>query len=722
MSSENLFDKSQEFRDVDFIAWCKSKKIKNLKCLYGHKVKKLGFKDSPIIYLDLGDERETLDRIHSYDIRVYLWQHSALLGAWLDIDIPDEKEVFLLSKLFPTPTFLIETGRHYAFLWDVENDEEEFWTEQQYNEIRDLLCKILEEKYPNLAHENRSKTINNACVRPPQSWNSKSKTEVKWFKIGPTYKRTKFIEDLLFCCPQGDTKSEPKLQECSISSPPLPQSPCGLINALWENFHDLKYEGWRLLSYDAILRKKEYEFLEKSKEWEKIHPDKVEQRPHYRLNYSAQELLSNTDDFPVCKTIAELPKDVLSEKFLHTKKFDFHPCETCVHKLSYRKPYKQQTKFILPPGYEIDENFNIRYKNEIVVKNFNIDSILIKKEGHYDKCIIVVKTSKSELSYVDFSSNQELISQFHLSSVSRFRKFFVEFETLNPHLTVRDWDFTGYNYIEGIWSILNLHYNKPKISPTFDLSVSGKEEDFKAILRDLVTIFTEGKDFHLAIPMCGGLNFLAPYQNTIAPAFLVEGPPETGKTLRGLLINFLIREPKMVDFSSLTRAFIQNELVKVKAFICIDEFKYEDRNSIEHLIALLNMSEKYTATRFYQSTYAPLILFSNSIKVLDDASARRIFHIKISERYLIEEYSKIYNEIVKRKCWGHLFRIANDLMKLKEISKLPFEIPDYYFAFYNHYLAFKSALEWWYVLTIFFDIKFIQKDDAITFLHENVPT
>jgi hypothetical protein len=728
---ENLFDKSQEFTLKDFITWCKSKKIKNLKCLYPYKVSKLGQKSkNPIVYLDI-DTQEALDRLNSYDIRIYLWQNAALLGAWLDIDLEDEAEVYNLSLLFPKPTFLIKTGRHFAFLWDIENDESEdgLWTEDEYNEIRNLLCKILEQKYPNLAAENRSKTIGNACIRPPESWNSKSNTQVKWYKIGESYKKSKFLEDLIFCVPQGEKKGI-SIEDTSFITPttssspipPLPPSPCGLINFLWENFSDLKYEGWRLLSYDAILRKKENEFLEKSKEWEKIHPDKVQQRPQYRLHYSAQELLSNSDDFPSCKTIAELTEDMLSERFLHTIKFNFHPCNTCPHRLSYRKPHRQQAKFSIPDGYEIDTNFNIIYKNEIIAKNFNIDSILIKRESHYDKCIIVVKTGKSELAYVDLASNQELISQFRVSSVSRFRKFFAEFENLNPHLVVRDWGFSGYHPQEKVWSILNLHYNTPKVSSTFDVSCEGNFEDWKAIFRDLVSIMTENKDFFLAIPLGGGLNFLAPFQNTIAPAYLLEGQPETGKTLRGLLINFLIRAPKIVDFSSLTRAFIQNELVKIKAFICIDEFKYEDRNSIEHLIALLNMSEKYTASRFYQSTYAPLILFSNSVKILDEASARRIFHMKISEPFLIEEYSSLYNEILKRRCWGHLYKIADDLIKLKETLELPFEIPRYFFAFHNHYLAVKSSLEWWYALCKYFDLKFITKEDVIQFLQENVPT
>jgi hypothetical protein len=724
---EMSFDKSQEFTGKDFIAYCRSKKIKNLKCLYPYKIKKLGQDEkSPIVYLDI-DKEETLDRLKSYDIRVYLWQHASILGAWLDIDLKDEVEVYNLSLLFPRPTFIIETGRHFAFLWDVENDESEdgLWTENEYNEMRNLLCKILEQKYTNLAKENRSKTISNALIRPPGSWNSKSNTQVRWFKIGDKYTKSKFLEDLIFLIPQGEKKGK-SIEDTSFITttspiPPLPPSPCGLINFLWDNFYDLKYDGWRLLSYDAILRKKENEFLEKSKEWEKIHPDKVQQRPQYRLNYSAQELMTNSDDFSSCKTIAELTEDMISEKFLHTIKLNFHPCDACPHRLSYRKPYKQQSKFSIPEGYEINENYDIKYKNELLAKNFNIDSILIKRDSHYDKCIIVVRTGKSELAYVDFASNQELISQFRVSSVPRFRRFFAEFESLNPHLVVRDWGFSGYHPQEKIWSILNLHYNTPKISPTFDVSCEGKVEDWIAILRDLVSIMTENKDFFLAIPLAGGLNFLAPYQNTIAPAYLIEGQPETGKTLRGLLINFLIREPKMVDFSSLTRAFIQNELVKIKAFICIDEFKYEDRNSIEHLIALLNMSEKYTASRFYQSTYAPLILFSNTVKILDEASARRIFHMKIPEPFLIEEYSSLYNEILKRKCWGHLYKITEDLKKLKETLKLPFEIPRYYFAFYNHYLAVKSALEWWYVLCKFFDLKYITKEDVISFLQENVP-
>jgi hypothetical protein len=664
----------KEFKDWDFLNWCRSKGLNSLRIIW---------KNKDDITLKLNEE--ALDRIHSYDIFVYLWQDGSPLGICLDVN-KDVKEAYKLSLKLPTPTFVIvakedkENKEVLSFFWDIEDR----LSEQDYEQISNLL----REKFPNLALSNK--------FRPPNSWESYFNSEIVWLKVGESYSKDTFLQHLnYFLAPLPEKEEKEKEEEIPTK--------CQLIENLYSlPFSELKDFALEFLSYDAIINNKEHIFQRKCID-SKIHPSP----------YLQKALLQNSqDNIPSCRIIASLSKDELDDLF--GNKFDSHPCENCYFNFSLRKPFYQFKKLTIPKGY-IEENGIIREKKTetTIAYDFDVDSILEIKENRSLNTKIVARKGR-ELQYIDFASGKEILSSFKTPYVKKFREFIAEFISKNKHLIIHQKGYSGYDFETKTWNILNLHYTEPRISETLDISKKGKQEDFISILKDIVSLMTENKDFYLAIPLCGALNFLEKPSDP-APAYLISGLPETGKTLRLSLINFLVRYPKPLDFTTISEAFIKSQLPKIKAFICVDNVSDNKRKYAERLTILLNLNE-------ISSSYIPLILASSKIKNYNHKS---ILHLKIEEKNdeLLEEYSKILQKILHLPCYGHLFKISNDLCQIKQMSNLPIEINPNLFSFKSNYMAFKSALHWWHSLCSYLDVNFnITQEDIMNFINENFST
>ncbi len=664
----------KEFTNYDFLNWCRSKGLNSLR-IWKYK------KD---IKLDLNDEKNLIDYLYSYDVFVYLFQDFPL-GICLDVNT-DEKEAYKLYLKLPTPTFVIVAREKYvekakvkvlSFFWDIEDR----LSEQDYEQI----CNLLREKFPNLSDK----------FRPPNSWVYDSNYEIVWLKVGESYSKDTLLQLLnsLASFPEKEEKEKEK---------EIPTK-CQLIENLYSfSFSELKDFALEFLSYDAIINHKDHIFQRKCIA-SKIHPSPYLQKAFFNLQ-------NRQDNIPSCRTFASMSTDELEDLFLSNSKFDSHPCETCYFNFSLRKPFYQFKKLTIPKDYEIDDKGNIKEKGKIIARNFFIDSFLniIYEKPSFK---IVIREGR-ELRYVDFASSKE-ISSYFLSSAKKFREFILQLSTQNEYLEVYQKGFSGYDFASKTWNILNFHYTKPIVSDKLDVSIKGKKEEFISILKDIVSLMTENKDFYLGIPLGGALNFLSP-SNT-APAYLISGLSETGKTLRLSLINFLVRYPKPLDFTTISEAFIKSQLPKIKAFICIDNVSDSNRKYAERLTILLNLNE-------IASSYIPLILASSKIKNYNHKS---ILHLKIEEKNdeLLEEYSKILRKILHLPCYGHLYKISNDLCQIKNLSKLPFEINPNLFSFQSNYVAFKSALEWWHSLCAYLDVKFnITQEDIMNFINENFST
>jgi hypothetical protein len=664
----NMFS-GKEFKDWDFLNWCRSKGLNSLRIIW---------KNKDDITLKLNEE--ALDRIHSYDIFVYLWQDGGALGVCLDVN-KDVKEAYKLSLKLPTPTFVIvakedkENKEVLSFFWDIEDR----LSEQDYEQISNLL----REKFPNLASK----------FRPPKSWVGYFNSEIVWLKVGESYSKDTFLQHLnyfLAPLPEKEEKEE------------IPTK-CQLIENLYSlPFSELKDFALEFLSYDSIINKKEHIFQRKCID-SKILPSP----------YLQKALLQNRqDNIPSCRIIASLSKDELDDLF--GSKFDSHPCENCYFNFSLRKPFYQFKKLTIPKGYEIDDKGNIldKEKDKVIACKFFIDSFL--KINYEKPSFKIVIREGRELRYVDFASPKE-ISSYFLSSAKKFREFILQLYNQNEYLEVYEKGFSGYDFASRTWNILNFHYTKPRVSDTLDVSIKGKKEDFISILKDIVSLMTENKDFYLGIPLGGALNFLSP--SDTPPVYLLTGLPETGKTLRLSLINFLVRQPQPLNFTTISEAFIKSQFHKIKAFICIDNVSDGNRKSADRLTTLLYLNETSPHT-----SYIPLILASTKIK---KTSNKRLLHLKIEEKNdeLLEEYSKILQKILHLPCYGHLFKISNDLCQIKQMSKPPIEINPNLFSFKSNYMAFKSALDWWHSLCSYLDVNFnITQEDIMNFINENFST
>lgn len=671
----------------DFLKWCRQEK--KLKYLLIHK------SDNEKIPLLKSDDEKIISHLFSYDVFVYLLQEDSSFGICLDIDL-DEKEAYKLSLKLPTPTFVIVSKEEkkikkiLSFLWDIEDLSS---SEEEYQKILDLLCNTLQRKFPEIANKNKSIIIKEAKIRTPESW-TKSNEQVKWLKTGQSYKKDDFIKILTELSNEEKELFPDKF---------IPPDKCNLIEKLWE-FSSLKELGWKLLSYDAIINKKEGKFQRKCIDL-KINPSPI-------LINAFYDLENFQDNIPSCRNIASLSKDELDDLFLSNSNFDSHPCENCYFNFSLRKPYFQFKKPTIPKEY-LEENGIIREKKteKTIAYDFDVDSILQIKENGFLSIKIVARKGR-ELQYVDFANAKEILYSFKTPSVKKFREFIAEFISKNKHLLIHQKAFSGYDFETKTWNILNLHYDKPRVS-NLDVSVKGKTDEFISILKDIVSLMTENKDFYLGILMGGALNFLLPSDDS-APAYLISGASETGKTLRLSLINFLVRYPKPLDFTTISEAFIKSQLPKIKAFICVDNVSDSKKKYAERLTILLNLNE-------ISSSYIPLILASSKIKNYNHKS---ILHLKIEEKNdeLLEEYSKILQKILHLPCYGHLFKISNHLCQIK-MSNPPIEINPNLFSFKSNYMAFKSALHWWHSLCSFLDVNFnITQEDIMNFINENFST
>jgi hypothetical protein len=666
----------KEFNDQDFLNWCRSKGLNSLR-IFKERDKKLP--------LDFNKNLVLLDYIYSYDIFVYLLQDFPL-GICLDVNTENEKEAYKLSLKLPTPTFVIVAKDLYtnpkkkkvlSFFWDIDN-----LSEQDYEQI----CNLLREKYPRFVLSNK--------FRPPNSWDKETNSEIVWLKVGESYSKDSFIQLLNDLASQEEKEEE------------IPNK-CNLIENLYSfSFSELKDFALEFLSYDAIINKKEHIFQRKCID------SNIKPYPYFQK--ALFNLQNRQDNIPSCKTFASMSTDELQDLF--GSKFDSHPCENCYFNFSLRKPFYQLKKLTIPKDYEIDDKGNILDKEgKVIACKFFIDSFLtINYEKPSTK--IVIRDGR-ELHYVDFASSKEICSYF-LASPKKFREFILQLITQNNFLEVYEKGFSGYDFTSKTWNILNLHYTKPKVADTLDVSIKGKLDDFISILKDIVSLMTENKDFYLGIPLGGALNFLSPTTDT-PPAYLISGLSETGKTLRLSLINFLVRYPKPLDFTTISEAFIKSHFPKIKAFICVDNTTDSNRKSADRLTTLLYFNEISP----YPS-YIPLILASSN-KIKNPSKNKRLLHLKIEEKNyeLLEEYSKILQKIIRLPCYGHLSKISNHLCQIKQMSKLPLEINPNLFSFHSNYVAFKSALEWWHSLCSYLDVNFnITQEDVMNFISENFET
>jgi energy-coupling factor transporter ATP-binding protein EcfA2 len=616
---KNLFGKEIEEIGVD--EWCDvMKKWKRLWIRFGKDGRnELGKFEVEELRGLLGSKVGLLDNARFYlcnaiegqkDGKMVFKDRGDVIGVWLDID----RDIEIVRKIYeklPQATFLVFTGRWWALVWLLEDGIYEKGKRDDFEDLRDLMLELIDDD--EIKKEMKAKHITNAMVRVINTKNTKTGELVKWFRIGKIWKvedlKKELIERGAVLGKRQEEQVERQRQEqekTSISISTTTKIPnclnhCGLAKFLWSNFDDgLKYEGWRLLSYFAVLNKDfRREFEIRSKEWEKFYPERVEQTTEQRLKISERDLQKGGGFF-YCSTISEL-KDL---GIFHYR-LDFHPCNECPFRNYNRRPYEL---YSIPEGYELKGNVLYKGSREIAV-DFDLNKIeKIVISDDYENMWIFVRDDDG-VKELNFEKENALRLFFGvLGNIQVFKDFLIKFIKENVHIIYKKPSFSGYD--GGVWRILWRDYFTAVVSENFDLSQRGDENKWKSEWFNICDFVIREKDVITALLVGNALRFLKRDYWGFAPAIVLLGDRGSGKTIRLKMINSLIRKPTVVDYYQMTPAFLLNNIGKIRGFITIDEFLtsgQEDERTLA-LLGLLNISGKFTARAKYPENYNTILM------------------------------------------------------------------------------------------------------------------
>ena len=657
MGGMNEINLQKAFQNKDeFIEYLKKRGLTYVKVLYLEPRKINLLRDNVSLFL--------------YDIRIYLVQDNKLLWFWVDLDF-DFEEAMSYVEALPEPTFLVFTGRHYAILYELEDG-----VESDFDELKLLLLRSSPSE--KITFEMKSKTTKNAMIRPPFSLNSKTEKEVVWYRVGKSWITEKLKDEFLKIVKR---KEEEKKKEFSY----LPF--CNLAKECSANWDDLRYDGWRFLSYIAVLKKDfRGEFEEKSYDWELKH--KPDQTTDERLKYSEREVKENKIAFWYCSSIAKMDLDEIRGRFCTA--INEHPCSKCKYNQVRKLPFFQSEDFVFPDGFVVKDKM-LFYKDELWASKFKVKGIMkeVYDTGTEYYFIVEEEEKTQKVSINDLNALKNAF--FYYVNDKKFRDFLQSFISLNSHSVIVSHPFTGRDE-KGKWYIYNKDYFHLIVDEIWDCSISGKEEDFRELWSEIVKIVMDGGDYVFALMIGTALRFLYQQNYYLVPTLLVRGRTGAGKTLRGALLNTLVRKPQTQNFDAMTRAFILNNIPKIKSFLVLDEFSTFREDYEEILYHLINKAKRETEKgKFFQNT-SPMILMGESTRIRDFTAGlkRRIFEVELTNSVLNAGYVEIMKKIWERRCWGYLFALEKDIFSNLNLDT-NFVEPDE-FIFSEHFVFVNRAL------------------------------
>jgi hypothetical protein len=613
----------------------------------------------------LGELEERIDG----KIRIRKKGKGKVYAVWIDID-KDIKAVKGIYEKLPQATFLVFTGRHWALVWFLEDAIYE-GKRDDFEDLKNLMLGLIDDN--EIRQEMKSKHITNAMVRIPNTINSKTGNLVRWFKIGQIWKvedLKKELTDRGASLPLPQQKEEGGEEEEKV---PSFLNHCELAKFLAKNYdEDLRYEGWRFLSYFAVLDEETKEFfVRKSKEWERQNKDRVEQRTEKRLELSKKDI-EKGGGFFYCSTISNF--DVEDFQRFHYR-LNFNPCVECKFRDLNRRAWELLK---IPEGYELKNGRLYKGSKEIAV-DFDLSKIekIVISEEDWEEWIYV---KDGEITREFSLKNEEGLRTFFgiKGNFQNFRDFWTDFRKEHKHLIYRKPDFSGYK--DGVWKILWRDYFTPVVAENFDLSQRGDVEKWKTEWFNICDFVIREKDITTALMIGTALRFLKGDYWGFTPAIALLGEKGSGKTLRLKIINSLIRKPSVVDYHQMTSAFLSNYIGKIRGFITIDEFwttGVEDERTLS-LLGLLNISGKFTARGKYQENYNPILIAGEETSFRSwgkQGLNRRVLRLILrkDEEEKWKKYVDFYSQSLKvlEKNYGFLYEIAKKILRVEsEIMEL----------------------------------------------------
>ncbi len=571
-------------------------------------------------------------------ISFYLFQeidgHFYSKYIWFDLDREEEEVKRIFDKCMKNrilPNYVVETGRHYAFIYEFP-----YWLEK--NELLPyfyFLSAFVPHDHPSKMNEK------NAMIRPPSALNEKNEKNVNWIKIeGDKYNEFLWVPDPEFTLKSPPTHPPLFENEERILKTKKKFKPNEVIDKYVSNwkskvacklFHFLdqeemwrqhNYNAWRFLSY-FYARNDDKTFLLKSEIWE---GENKEQSPSYRFNRSKEELERGTDAFWICSNLSKMDKYELF-------KINENPCQNCVFSSVRKKAWEIDLSFTFDFSKYNRKGNSIFTNSTKIIEEFNPIAIFKEAWENYVEIFIIFE---HEGKYWKFSIDDAQLFHFLSAPTREAKEYIQRFIAQNANLVNTIDKYTG------IWNFKtnfkNKEYLYTRINEYADCEVSPNLT--KDEIPDLIKLIRKFIESDIYSALCLGFSLLPVLTNSHEwervnnPVLLLIGHTGVGKTLRAQIANALWRRPHHVfDFLSLTPAFIQKFLSFVKALLVFDEVSFlrsDERKDL--LYSLANRARKTTSTYSSPAFTSPLILTSelSKFKNIEELGLqRRIIQIYI---------------------------------------------------------------------------------------------
>jgi len=609
---------------------------------------------------------------------------------WLDFDKVSFEEIMrrirekggVLNEI--SPNFLVETGRGFHLIWSSEE------------EIKDtLLLSKLDLLHLKIATELGSdrQNIINWYSRIPFTINEKVRKRVRWYLLSEKFHSLNVVKELANqivnreeedgvvddTLLKSDIFNEMRVFQVDISNEDIQNifSFCSLLQRLEKDWEKHTYREWYLISviyalWSSVDKSKAEEFITKSLKWRGERKNKIIP-PEIQLKNTLNYIKKHGVLYPSCARLAS----------------EFNDCKKCIYKKTKYSVFGivkgEKFKYSVPDGYVMSGGWWAKVKKAkngeeeeyipIANRSFFIEKIekIISAEerisslkdvevrmkirsGEWDKVIEIRDENTQEIEWL-----------LELQSYSMFKQFVKDLLKANSGQIDELLRYSGINNFKE--NFLNKDYfTSFSRYKEIECETRGKSFEFWDLWRNEFENLDITSKILLGVSLAGGIVSSREFQNNslrIAPNVILLGRRGLGKTIRGMLVNSLWRNPsEFLYFPNTTEAFITNVLPVSKSFIFVDELMWSGEKDREKLLYnMVSLRGRKTAIQEFPSLYCSFLI-TGEIRNVDR------FAGGLERRYLVlimEEEEKKKNELIIRMLkklsdnYGFVWEFINNL-------------------------------------------------------------
>jgi len=608
---------------------------------------------------------------------------------WLDFDKISFDEIMrrirekggVLNEI--SANFLVETGRGFHLIWSSEE------------EINDtvLLSKLdlFHAKISNDLGSDRQ-NIMNWYSRIPFTINEKVRKRVKWYLLSEKFHSLNVVKELANQIStetnvdevddtllRTDIFNEMRVFQVDISNEDIQNifSFCSLLQRLEKEWEKHTYREWYLMSviyavWSLIDKNKGEEFIRKSLKWRGERKNKLIP-PELQLKNTLNYIKKHGVLYPSCQRLAS----------------EFADCKRCIYKKTKYSVFGiargEKFRYSVPDGYLMSGGWWAKVKKSkgsdeeeyiaIANRSFFVEKIekiisaeerisslkdvevrLKVRSGDWEKTIEIRDENAQEIEWL-----------LELQSFSVFKQFVKDLIKANAGQIDELLRYSGINNFKE--NFLNKDYFTSFTRyKEIECETKGKSFEFWDLWRNEFNNLDITSKILLGVSLSGGVVSSREFQNNsirIAPNLILLGRRGLGKTIRGMLVNSLWRNPtEFLYFPNTTEAFITNVLPISKSFIFVDELMWSGEKERERLLYnMVSLRGRKTAIQEFPSLYCSFLI-TGEIRNVDR------FAGGLERRYLVlimEEEEKKKNELIIRMLkkltdnYGFVWEFINNL-------------------------------------------------------------